>query len=181
MSRKKKLARNIIILLILFILRFASNNLYFTPLAAHEASEKSRNYGPSQVVHVENFDGGKFILGKYDKWIWLNKVKKSMFIFWTFDSVQGPMEVDTREALIYSWGYSRPFFKYYGIINDDNISKIEVTTDSGTVLTQTDFYDDMFLLTVEEETRFHSIKAYDSQGNILYEDDRGWRYENRNP
>lgn len=178
MNRKKKVVRNIIILLFLFLLRFVSYNLYLSPIAAHEASEKSIHYGPSEVVYIEDFDGGKFILGKYDKWISLNTVNKSMFMFWTFGSPVNGIEVDKTKPLDYTWAYSRPMFKYFGIINDDNISKIEVTTDNGTVLSQTEFYDDMFLLTLEAETRFDSIKAYDSQGNILFEEDRDSRYLN---
>ncbi|MDR7870787.1 MAG: hypothetical protein RIN55_08020 [Tissierellaceae bacterium] len=172
MNRNKKILRNITILLILFILRFNSFNLYLTPKAAHEASERSIHYGPSEVTHIQDFDKGKFILSKYDRWISCNTVRKSMFFFWTFGSQVTGIEVDETKPLDYTWSYSRPNFKCYGIINDNRIDKVEVYVDDGSVLSQTEFYDDMFLLTWVDEVKFSSIKAYDSHGNILFEDDR---------
>lgn len=176
MSRRKRVVRNTIILLILFAFRFGSGSLYLTPIAAHEASERSLHYGPSEVVHMEDFDGGKFILGKYDKWISCNTVNKSMFFFWLYGGQNLGTEIDISEPMNYTWSYSRPIFKCYGNINDDRISRVDLTIKDGTVLSTTEFYDDMFLITSEETTNFRSIKAYDDQGNVLFEDDR---YENR--
>jgi len=74
MSRIKKVIRNLIILVLLFILYMMWAGLYLTPLLANEHSERSAHYGPSEVIHIENFDGGKYILCKYDRWFSCNTV-----------------------------------------------------------------------------------------------------------
>lgn len=174
MSRKKKLARNIVILIVLSILTF-TRGIYLTPIAAHRASERSIHYGPSKVIHIEDFDGGKYILCKYDKWISCNSVNRSLFFFWTFGNQVTGIEVDMEKPLDFTWSSSDVRSKFYGIINDNNIDKVELNLEDGTTFSQTEFYnDDMFLFTWEGEAGISGIKAYDSQGNILFEDDR-WR------
>lgn len=42
----------------------------------------------------------------------------------------------------------------------------------GTIITQEDFYEDMFLLTWESEFEFHKIVAYDFSGTVIYEEER---------
>ncbi len=64
--------------------------------------------------------------------------------------------------------------------NGGQVKKIELTLDDGTVLAQSDFYDDMFLLTWTDEMQkgkrnphvrqVKSIKGYDSEGLVVYED-----------
>jgi hypothetical protein len=170
MNRKKKIVRNIIILIALSTL-FLNRGISLTPMAAHEASERSIHYGPSKVVHIEDFDDGKYILCKYDKWISCNTVKKTMFFFWTFGNQVTGIEIDKGRPLNFTWGYSSDRNKLYGIINDSNINKVELYLDDGRTLSQTEFYDDdMFLFTWKGESKLSEIKAYDSQGNILFKD-----------
>lgn len=176
MNRKKKIARNIIVLLVLLVIRFASSYIYLTPMAAYKASERGLHYGPSQIIHVEDFKDRKLILGKYDRWISCNTVKKSIFFFWQYGGSQLGPEIDSSEPLNYTWSYSIPLFKSYGIINDDRISRVEVTIQDGTILSTTEFHDNMFLIAIEEVTDFQNIKAYDDQGNILYEEGRDSRH-----
>jgi hypothetical protein len=172
MSRKKKVVRNIIILIVLSILTF-TRGIYLTPIAAHEASERSIHYGPSKVVHIEDFDGGKYILCKYDKWISCNTINRTMYFFWTFGNQVTGIEVDKEKPLNFTWSHSNDRYKIYGIINDNNINRVELHLEDGTTLSQTKFYDDnMFLFTWEGESGIGDVKAYDSQGNILFEDYR---------
>ena len=84
MSRNKKIIRNIVVLGILFFVFLKATGLYLIPLSAHENSERSIHYGPSEVVHIEDFDEGKYILCKYDKWISCNTVKRELLFFWRF-------------------------------------------------------------------------------------------------
>ena len=175
MSRKKKVVRNIVILLILSIITFTIG-LYLTPIAAHEASERSMHYGPSKVVHIEDFDGGKYLLSKYDKWISCNTVKRTMFFFWTFGGNVTGVENDKNKPLDYLWRMDAEYgTKLYGIINDDSINKVELHLKDGNVLSQTDFYDgDMFLFTWDSDFTqmwVNRIKAYDALGNLIYEED----------
>ena len=121
MNRKKKVVRNIVILIILSILTF-TRGIYLTPLAAHKASERSIHYGPSKVVHIEDFDGGKYILCKYDKWISCNTINRSLFFFWTFGNQVTGIEVDKDKPLDVTWSNSYGSYKLYGIVNDKNIN-----------------------------------------------------------
>lgn len=179
MSRPKKILRNIIILVILFFIFLKSSGLYLTPLSAHKASERSIHYGPSKVVHIEDFDKGKYILCKYDRWISCNTVKRSLFFFWSFGSQVIGIENDLSKPLSYTWsGGVREFYKVYGIINDDRIKKIEVTLNNGDILTQDEFYEGMFLVTWKYINTnfidFAGIRAYDEENNMIFEEMYGY-------
>jgi hypothetical protein len=175
MSRFKKVVRNIIILAILLFLFLLRGGLYLTPLSAHEHSERSIHYGPSEVVHIEDFDKGKYILGRYDKWVSCNTVKRQLFFFWGFGNQPTGFEFDKTKALDYSWGISHQYYKLYGIINDNRVNKIQITLDNGKIFTQTEFYDDLFLFTWKsdnsKEGYFKNIKGYDSDNNVIFEEE----------
>lgn len=172
MIRKKKIVKNVVILIVLSILSF-NRGIYLTPIAAHKASERSIHYGPSKVIHIEDFDGGKYILCKYDKWISCNTVNRSLFFFWSFGNQVTGIEVDKEKPLNFTWSLSNDGSKVYGIINDKNINRVELNLEDGTTFSQTEFYDDdMFLFTWEGEAGISGVKAYDSQGNILFDEDR---------
>lgn len=177
MSRNKKIIRNIVILILLFFLTLRVSGLYLRPLSAHESSERSAHYGPSEVVHMEDFHGGKYILCKYDKWVSCNTVKRKLFFFWGFGNQVTGFENDKTKVIDYTWGMSSNDYKLYGIINDDRIRKIEITLGNGEVFTETKFYDDLFLFTWESHDHddrsldFNNIKGYDSENNIIFEDE----------
>ena len=174
MNREKKIIRNIILLIVSFFLFLRVAGLYLTPLAAHRASEKSIHYGPSQVVHIEDFVGGKSILGKYDKWISANTVNRSLFFFWRFGNGVIGIENDKTKEINYAYGMTGENAHYYGIINDEKIKRIEIVLENGEILNETEFYDDMFLLvgagTNDNFPRVSNIKGYDSEGNVIYEE-----------
>jgi hypothetical protein len=174
MVRLKKVLRNIIILAILFFLFLTRSGLYFSSMSAHEHSERSIHYGPSKVVHVEDFDKGKYILGKYDKWVSCNTMNRVMFFFWRFGNQPVGFENDKTQSVSYSWGSSDQYNKLYGIVNDSRITKVEITLNNGDTLTKTDFYEDLFLLTWESDggnlNYFKNIRGYDSENNILFEE-----------
>ena len=140
---------------------FQSSELYLTPISAHEYSERSIHYGPSEVVHIEDWDGGKYILCKYDKWVSCNTVKRTLLLFWRFGNQPIGFENDKTKAVDYTWGASGQYWKLYGIINDDKIKKVEITLDNGEVLTQTAFYDDLFLCKCGEFS-VHNVNIRDT-------------------
>jgi hypothetical protein len=176
MNRLKRVIRNIIILAVLLFIFIKSFGLYLTPISAHEHSERSIHYGPSEVVHVEDFEKGKYILCKYDRWVSCNTVNRTLFFFWRFGNQATGFENDKSKALGYTWEGSYQYYKLYGIINDSSIKKIEVTLSNGAIFTQTDFYDDMFLLTWKlkdkEDLYSKSIKGYDANNNIIFQEER---------
>jgi len=171
LNRKKKLIRNIIALIILLIIFVKGSGLYFTPLGAHRDSERTAHYGPSEIVHIEDFRKGKYILCRYDKWFSCNTVNRTLFFFWRFGNQVHGMENDLSEPLSYSWDGEGNFYKAYGIINDKNINKVELILSNGDRLAQEDFYGDMFLIPWQADgpRSFSGIIAYDKNGDIIYE------------
>ena len=173
MSRTKKIIRNMCIIIILSLFILSRSGLYFTPLSAHESSERGLNYGPSKVIHIENFKNGKYILGKYDKWVSCNTVRKTFLFFWRVGGQSVGFENNKSEKVNYTWSSFYYDFKAYGIVNDADIKKIEVLLSNGEVLAQTDFYEDLFLLTWHSDEKetiyFKGIRGYDANGNIVFE------------
>lgn len=173
MSRLKKIIRNIIILSALCFIIFIRLGFYLDPISAHESSERSLHYGPSKIVHIKDFEKGKFILGKYDKWFSCDTVNRELFFFWIFGSNSVGLENDETKAIRYTSGYSNPYYKVYGIINDDRVKKIEITLENGDVLTRTDFYDGLFLFYWKSENseydEYKELRGYDVKGNLIFE------------
>jgi hypothetical protein len=83
-------------------------------------------------------------------------------------------ENDKTKAVSYTWSFSNPYSKVYGIVNDKRVKKIEIYLSNGDTLTQTDFYDDLFLLTWKSEgseyTFMKILRGYDSDNNIIFEE-----------
>ncbi|MDP4089254.1 MAG: hypothetical protein Q8930_08320 [Bacillota bacterium] len=174
MNRLKKVIRNIIVITILFVLLLMRTGIYLSPLSAHEHSERSIHYGPSKVAHIEDFEKGKYILGKYDKWVSCDTVNRELFFFWRFGDQPVGFENDKTKAVSYTYSFSNPYDKAYGIVNDKRVKKIEITLSNGDILTQTNFYDDLFLLTWKsddnENTFMKILRGYDSYNNIIFEE-----------
>ncbi|WP_242831257.1 hypothetical protein [Desulfitobacterium dehalogenans] len=157
-----------------FILR---SGLYLSPLSAHENSERSIHYGPSKVVHMEDFDKGKYILGKYDRWVSCNTVRKELLFFWSFGNNPIGFENDPTEIIDYTIdGFhddDHYDFKLYGIVNDPRIKKVEIILRDGKVLTQTEFYGDLFLITwrtndYTSDWGLEEVRGYGEGDSILF-------------
>lgn len=177
MSRRKKALRNIVLIVILFFLFLNRTGLYLTPLSAHKNSERSAHYGPSKVVYIEDFEKGKYILGKYDKWVSCNTVNKHFSFFWSFGNQVHGFENDLTKAVDYSYGGNNEYYKWYGIRNNKDVSKVEITLYNGKVIETTDFYDDMFLVTWHATSDddndglyIQNTRAYDSNNNVIFDD-----------
>jgi len=177
MNRKKKVVRNLIILAALLAIFLLSSKLYLTPLSAHEHSERSIHYGPSDVVHIENFDKGKYILCTYDKWVSCNTVNRSLLFFWRFGNQPIGFENDKNKIINYSWSISNQYSTAYGIINDKKVKKVELELGNGEVKIQTDFYDNLFLIawksSESKNVYLKNVKCYDLNNKIIFEEEVG--------
>lgn len=167
-NRKKKIVRNCAAIFILALLIFNYTGLYLTPLSAHKFSEKSIHYGPSEIKHIEKFDKGIYLLCKYDKWVSCNTVDKSFLFFWRIGSQVTGFEYNKSQAVDYTWGSSGKYYKLYGIANDPRVKKIEVILNNGDVLTQTSFYDELFLVTWNGQSYPKIVNAYDINNKIIF-------------
>lgn len=177
MTRGKKIVRNIVIIIFLFILYNSMFSFYYNPIRAYKNSERSLHYGPSQIVHIEDFNKDKYILGKYDKWFSCSLVTRHLFFRWHVDGGSHGHEIDKAEPVNYSWSMSsrEQTYRAYGVINDDRVEKIEIILSNGEILKETTFYEDMFLVIWEypkdkaNDWGFRGIRAYDANDNIVFE------------
>lgn len=172
MNRKRKILRNIIFIVIFISFALLSGMFYIDPVAAYRGSERSIHYGPSEVVHVEDFPGGKYFLGKYDRWISCNIMQKSMGIFWSAGGYTTGTEIRYDHPIYYEAQYGQPHARVYGIRHDESITKVEVHLMDGTVITQEEFHEDLFLLTWERASEFNKIIAYDDDGRMVFQEER---------
>ncbi len=173
MSRSKKVIRNTLIIIILAFFLMSWLGLSFTPSAAYKKAERGSNYGPSKIVHIEKYKNNKFILGKYDRWISCNNVKRAILLFWAAESTPITVENDKNKALCYTWSYYQPILKVFGAINDKGIKKVEITLSDGTIVSQTEFNDDLFLLIYDTKDMgsiyLEAIRGYDMENNIVFD------------
>jgi len=168
MSRKNKIIKNCVIVFVAFLIFINYNGIYVTPLEAHEFSEKSIHYGPSEVKHIEDYNNRKYLLCQYDKLVSCDVVKRSLVFFWSIGGSPIGFVNDTKEAVDYACSGSDNIAKLHGIINDPSIIKIEAVFKSGEVLTQTNFYDGLFLIIWEGQKFPDKVNGYDVNGNIIF-------------
>jgi hypothetical protein len=172
MNRQKRIIRNVIIIVIfyLFVTRFFG--LFLNPISAFEYAERDNHYGPSKIVHTENYGKAKYILGKYDKWISYSKVSRFLFYWTSFNPIM--IEIQKDKAISYYWVGSDRFYEVFGIVNDKRITKVEITLADGNTLVQNEFYDgDLFLFLFDPKNEkfkeYLYIRGYDSESKILFE------------
>jgi hypothetical protein len=175
MNRNKKLLRNVVLVVLISLLFMNRTGLYFSPISAHESSERNLHYGPSEVVHIEDFDGGKYLLCKYDNWISCNVVEPRLFILWSHGQSPFGRENDLTKKLDYSWGNSENNSVFWGVINDKSITKVELLLEDGSKLETTDFYEDLFLLTWKTTNMdvygYIKVSAYNADGKVVFEEE----------
>lgn len=173
MTRRKRVARNLVLLIFLTWLFMNRSGLYLSPMSAHKHSERSIHYGPSEVVHVEDISGTRLLLSRYDRWISCNTINRTLLFFWTFGSGVTGYEYDQNEPLDFTWAMSNRIFRLFGIVNNENIVNIEVTLDNGITLPQTKLHDGLFLVTwdaTDDEGWYaRLVRGYDADGNLVYE------------
>ena len=131
------------------------------------------HYGPSKIEHIEDYEKGKYLLCKYDKWISCDVIDRSLFFMWSIGSGD-PEGVEYNSSNPFDYYFhssttSNVTYTYiYGIVNDPSITKIEVTLKNGDVLTQTNFYDGTFIIHWTDKTgTFTKVSAYDQNGNSV--------------
>jgi hypothetical protein len=174
MSRNKKLIRNLVLIVLLIILYMNRTGLYFSPITAHERSERDLHYGPSEIIHVEDFDGDRYLLCQYDKWISCNVVKRRFFVFWSHGMNPVGFENDTYQKIDYSWRGWEDYSIFWGSINDKDITKIELDLRDGSTMTETEFYDGLFVFSWKPEKlqipAFTEVRGYNTEGELVFED-----------
>ncbi len=170
MKRPRRILINIIVLGVLFVLFCYVQNLYLRPLSSHKDIERIMHYGPSKVVHTENYSDGKLMLCKYDKWVTCGIIPRKFLFLWGLSGTY-IFEYDKTKAISYKSDYSNALGVIYGVVNNPNIKKIDVLLADGKVLSTTTFYDNMFLFSwkfsYESQNSPRMVIGYDSNGKVI--------------
>ncbi|MDP4089045.1 MAG: hypothetical protein Q8930_07215 [Bacillota bacterium] len=101
----------------------------FTAENAFKASEKTSNYGPSEVKKVIDFENEKIYLAKYKDWFSANAVRKAS-IKW-YPQGTGGTPIDYNNKITHSYdgssnGQNSFICKIYGYVNDPDITEIDL-------------------------------------------------------
>lgn len=109
---------------------------------------------------------------------WLLKITNGMIIFFIILNIyfagipfisslfsKNPINTIPKEDIVYKID-----------INDDKIKKIQITLNNGETFTETEFYEDLFLFAwevdnEEQDRYFNNIKGYDSNNNVIFQDE----------
>lgn len=170
-SRVKKLIRNIILISICVTFLFFRSGLYLSPIAAHKSSERSIHYGPSTIIKIVDFSKGKYLLCKYDKWVSCNTVLRKG-LFWRFGSGVFGFENNINEPVSFTWGISGMDLRLYGAINDKSIQRIEIVFSNGDKYYINEFYEGLFLLSLEnikdDSISCKKVVGYNANHEVIY-------------
>ena len=153
--------------------------MHLSPIKVFEITEQCFHYGPSEIIHIEDYRDGKQILASFqDQWISCYTIENRYLIFWRLATSGGPVavhEIDRSIPIDFAWSTTgEGSYKFFGSVNDQKIKKIEIEMTDGTLLTQDELYDGgLFLILHEnmmENRQFYEfIRGYDSDDHLIYE------------
>lgn len=149
----------------------------FTPLVAHEQSERSGHYGPSTIVKTIVIPGGRIYLCRYKNWFSADLIKKGIVKWYAAGGSWGK-EIDFTEQLTYNWDYVRyrdkeGVSKIYGYVNDPNITMLSAIAADGSDPLKYDLDERrMFIfywVGVDGTYKYKTLRGFDRSGKIIYE------------
>jgi hypothetical protein len=128
----------IAILLIFIVIKDSPYFSYYelSPEAAFERSERTYYYGPSEVLEKVDLDDVQIFLSNYKNWFSATLVNKYAGIFWGAGSGVGGIEIKEDQDITHSWGSSSinenyMLMRYYGIVTNPEITKVELDVAEG--------------------------------------------------
>lgn len=150
----------------------------FSPLKAHEQSERTYHYGPSKIVKTIDMDGEKIYLCRYKDWISANTVRKGLIKWYPGDNVGGT-PIDYSKQVSFSWSGSTNkqnsfTTKIYGYVNDTEITEILLVDENEKNTSRYELDESrMFVFyCVDDSQKFEEIylKGLNKDGKIIYEE-----------
>lgn len=150
----------------------------FSPLKAHEQSERTYHYGPSKIVKTIDMDREKIYLCRYKDWISANTVRKELIKWYPGDNVGGT-PIDYSKQVSFTWSGStnkENLFtkKIYGYVNDTEITEILLVDENEKNISRYDLDESrMFIFYCAEDSQKISkihLKGLNKYGKIIYEE-----------
>ncbi|EGT0697021.1 TPA: hypothetical protein ACY4SF_001931 [Clostridium perfringens] len=152
----------------------------FTPLKAHEQSEKSVYYGPSNIIKTIDLGKEKIYLCKYKDWFSIDIIRKGL-IKWHPVNYPAGYPIDYSKQVTFNTYTSKPIknsepiAKIYGYVNDPQIKNIVLEDNNNKIISNYELDENkMFILTSHtnnEKNKANYIKGLDTNGNIIYEEE----------
>jgi hypothetical protein len=153
----------------------------FSPEKAFRSSERTINYGPSQIVKELDKDGIRIYLARYKDWISAQAIERKLITFsHAGGNVTGiPIKYD--EKVTYTWSGSsvkknKFLWMVYGYVNDAAIHKITLNIKRGDKIESMEYLLDenrMFVFTWLDDNSnqgfIYKVTGTDKENNILYE------------
>ena len=155
----------------------------FSALEAHQKSEKSYHYGPSEILEVIDIPKGKIFLCKYDKWFSADTIIKGI-IKWYPGSGVGGYPIQESQGISSIWSGSRiseDYFLYkgYGYVSNPDITtvtlEVEWIKEDGTENKVLEYklkdHRGFIFYWNDNETKYKpkTLRGLGVNGNILYE------------
>lgn len=149
----------------------------FSPIGAHESSERTYRYGPSDIIKTIELDNVKIYLCKYKNWYSTSIVQKEKFKWYT-RGIDVSKPIDTSLPINYTWDYtnvnhSLGVNKVFGYVANPDITAVLVESENHEHVLKYELDNSrMFIFTWNGENelyRFKNIKGFDAVGNVVYE------------
>lgn len=149
----------------------------FSPLKAHELSERTYHYGPSKIIKTIDFDGKRIYLCKYKDWFSADTVKKGL-IKWYPDSNVAGTPIEPSKQISFSFGGRRNKqdkmdWEFYGCVTDPDITKVQLVLKNEVNPFSYDLDESkMFIFYWIETNPQHTmnyLRGLDKDGKIIYE------------
>lgn len=114
----------------------------FSPLKAHEQSERTFHYGPSKIIKTIDLNGQKIYLCRYKDWFSADTVRKEFVKWYPGDNVGGT-PIDYSKQVSFSWNSSsnkqnKMTMKVYGYVNNTEIATIILIGEKETTISKYD-------------------------------------------
>jgi hypothetical protein len=151
----------------------------FTALNEFKRSERTYNYGPSDIKRTIDTDYGKIYLSKYKDWFSASTVEKKIVKWYIGNGVTG-IKIKNEDKITQSWGGSKVsdkafIYKVFGYVTDNSIRSVffEVEENGETKSLKEDIGEDrMFIFwwnDKENKYKFLRLRGVDASGNVVYE------------
>lgn len=152
----------------------------FTPLQAFRNSERTMNYGPSEIIKEVDMDDVKIYLARYKNWFSCQPVKKNLITWATEGGCVTGVPINSNEKINYYWfGSSIKSNKFlnslFGYVNDPSIAAVTVEAERGGKVESFHYKLDnskMFIFywfDTDGKLFYRKITGTDKMNNIIYE------------
>ncbi|MBL4937851.1 hypothetical protein JK636_19265 [Clostridium sp. YIM B02515] len=151
----------------------------FSPVRAHEQSERTFHYGPSKIIKTIDLDKQKIYLCKYKDWFSADTVKKGIVKWYPGDNVDGtPIDYSKQVSFTLSGSSNKQnkmIMKVYGCVNNPEINTILLVEENEANTSRYDLDESkMFIFYWEEDSEKHKVKylkGLNKDGKIIYEEE----------